>query len=137
MLMDCAICVVPAAPVRRKPSHKWEMVNQLLFGEGMRILKIKNKWVRVQTAPDNYEGWIRSNMITHVEDSLLLGSFVTAGLLNTIIMAETTMHIPFGSTLPAWKNGEGVAGKLDYRFEGPVLNRNEIKPSCDLVRHLT
>jgi gamma-D-glutamyl-L-lysine dipeptidyl-peptidase len=135
--MDCALCVVPAAPVRSKPSHKFEMVNQLLFGEGMRVLKIKNKWVRIQTVPDTYEGWIRSNMIAEVEENLLFGSFVTTGLLNTIKIGDMTMHIPFGSTLPAFKNSQGIAGKLRYQFEGPFFNRNEIKPNCDQVTHLT
>jgi gamma-D-glutamyl-L-lysine dipeptidyl-peptidase len=135
--MDCALCVVPAAPVRSKPSHKFEMVNQLLFGEGMRVLKMKNKWVRIQTVPDNYEGWIRSNMIAEVEESVLFGSFVTAGLLNTIKIGEMTMHIPVGSTLPGFKNGQGIAGNFKYKFEGPFFNRSEMKPNCDHVTHLT
>jgi hypothetical protein len=113
------------------------MVNQLLFGEGMRILKMKNKWARIQTVPDNYEGWIRSNMIGEVEENLLFGSFVTAGLLNTIKIGDMTMHIPLGSTLPAFKNGEGTAGNFKYKFEGPFFNRNEMKPNCEHVAQLT
>src|SRR5436190_2521300 len=135
--MDCAICVVPAAPVRKKPSHKAEMVNQLLFGEGMSILKWKKKWLGIQTVPDSYEGWIRINMIMDVDENLLYGSFVTAGLLNTIQTGEMTMHVPVGSTLPAFKNGEGAVGNLKYKFEGSFFDRNEIKPDTDLVTHLT
>ena len=135
--MDCALCIVPAAPVRRKPSHKFEMVNQLLFGEGMRVLKMKDKWVRIQTVPDNYEGWIRSNMIAEVQEDLLFGSFVTAALLNTIKIGEMTMHIPVGSTLPGFRNGEGMAGTLKYKFEGSFFNKNEGKPNCEQVTHLT
>ena len=135
--MDCALCVVPAAPVRSKPSHKFEMVNQLLFGEGMRVLKMKDKWVRIQTVPDNYEGWIRSNMIAEVKEDLLFGSFVTAALLNAVKIGEMTMHIPVGSTLPGFRNGEGTIGALKYKFEGPSFNRNEVKPSCEQVTHLT
>jgi len=135
--MECAICAVPAAPVRSKPSHKFEMVNQLLFGEGMRILKMKGKWLRIQTVADNYEGWIRGNMLTRVEENSLYGSFVAAGLLNTIKIREMTMHIPFGSTLPAFKNGEGMLGTSEYKFDGAVLNRNEMKLNCDQLTHLT
>ena len=135
--MDCALCIVPAAPVRRKPSHKFEMVNQLLFGEGMRVLKMKNNWVRIQTVGDNYEGWIRSNMIAEVEENLLFGSFVAAGLLNTIKIGEMTMHIPIASTLPGFKNGEGNVGDFKYKFDGPFFNRNEVKPNCEHVTYLT
>jgi gamma-D-glutamyl-L-lysine dipeptidyl-peptidase len=135
--MDCALCVVPAAPVRRKPSHKFEMVNQLLFGEGMRILKMKDKWVRIQTVPDNYEGWIRGNMIAEVEENLLFGAFVTAELLNTLKIGEMTMHIPIASTLPGFKNGEGTVGNFKYRFDGRFFNRNDVKPNCEQVTNLT
>ena len=37
--MEYAVVNVPAAPVRRKPMHYREMVNQLLFGESVRVLK--------------------------------------------------------------------------------------------------
>jgi hypothetical protein len=135
--MGCALCVVPAAPVKSKPSHKFEMVNQLLFGDGMRVLKLKNKWVKIQTVPDNYEGWIRSNMIAEVEENALLGPFVAAGLLNTIKIGGMPMHVPIGSTLPLFKNGEGVAGNFKYKFEGPFFNRNEVKPNCQQITYLT
>ena len=103
----------------------------------MRILKAKNKWVRIQTVPDNYEGWIRSNMIEEVQENLLFGSFVTAGLLNTIKIGEMTMHIPIGSTLPGFKNGEGTVGTFKYKFDGPSINKDETKPTCELITHLT
>ena len=135
--MNCALCAVPAAPVRSKPSHKFEMVNQLLFGEGMHVLKTKDKWVKIQTVPDNYEGWIRSNMIAEVDENVLFGCFVTAGLLNTIKIGEMPMHVPIGSTLPAFKNGQGVADNFKYKFEGLFFNRNEVKPNCEQVTHLT
>src|SRR5262245_59304972 len=103
----------------------------------MRCLKMKDKWIRIQTVPDNYEGWIRSNMIAEVEESLLLGSFVTAALLNTIKIGEMTMHVPIGSTLPGFRNNEGTVGMFKYKFEGPFINRNEVKSNCEQVTHLT
>ena len=39
--MDYAQVAVPAAAVRRKPSHQREMSNQLLFGEAVKILREK------------------------------------------------------------------------------------------------
>ena len=57
--MDYAVVAVPAAPVRRKARHQREMVNQLLFGEAVKILKQKNElWVKVRSIHDGYEGWM-------------------------------------------------------------------------------
>ena len=48
-LMQYAIVSVPAAPIRKKPGHRKEMVNQLLFGESVKVLKTKGElWVKIQ-----------------------------------------------------------------------------------------
>ena len=39
--MKYATIMVPAAAVRRKPRHQSEMINQLLFGESLALLKEK------------------------------------------------------------------------------------------------
>ncbi|MBL0273818.1 MAG: SH3 domain-containing protein [Chitinophagaceae bacterium] len=55
--MDYAVISVPAAPVRRKPNHRKEMVNQLLFGETVKVLYSKNElWVKIRSLHDGYEG---------------------------------------------------------------------------------
>lgn len=135
--MNCAACVVPAAPVRKKPSHKVEMVNQLLFGEAMRILKAKNNWLNIQSLHDGYEGWVRSNLIVGIEENLPDSSFVAGDLVNRIKVAGSNMHVPIGSTLPAFKNGEGRIGTARFHFDGASLHRTEVKPGQDLVAQLT
>jgi hypothetical protein len=138
--MEFAVCIVPAAPVRKSPSHKVEMVNQLLFGEAMKIIKTKNKWLKVQSIRDHYEGWIRSNLITPVEEiffSLNTDNLVATDLVNTITISETKMNIPFGSTLLGFKNGVGKIGNFKYNFEGNFYNRNEIIPGGNMIRQLT
>jgi hypothetical protein len=134
--MEYAVCVVPAAPVRKKPSHKVEMLNQLLFGEAMFVLKEKNNWLNVRSLHDNYEGWIRSNLIIPVEN-ISNNSFVAADLINTLIIREVKMHIPVGSTLPDLNNGTGKIGDLAYGFKGHSLNRDEVKPGEGTIRQLT
>ncbi|MFI5185267.1 MAG: NlpC/P60 family protein [Chitinophagales bacterium] len=135
--MEFAVCIVPAAPVRKKPSHKVEMVNQLLFGEGMHILKQKNKWMKVQSAHDHYDGWIRSNLISQVEDNLSNNSFVAGDLINTIVIKGTKMKIPAGSTLFGLDNGRGKIGNLVYEFSGISFKRDQIKADEAIVQQLT
>lgn len=135
--MDFAACVVPAAPVRKKASHKVEMVNQLLFGESMRVIKRKNNWLKVQSLHDNYEGWLRNNLVINIEDKMPADLFVAGELINTITSDGLKIHIPMGSSLPGFCNGAGKLGDFQYGFKGFSFNRNEIKPGENIVRQLT
>ena len=135
--MDHAACIVPAAPVRKKASHKVEMVNQLLFGEIMRVIKEKNNWIRIQSLHDNYEGWIRNNLITPIEDIPSNNSLVAGETINTININETKMLIPVASTLSGLNGGKGKIGSFTYGFKGYSFNRNEVKPDEALVKQLT
>ena len=52
------ICLLTVIPMRKNPSHKSEMINQILFGESFKILEQKKKWVYIKLSHDNYTGWI-------------------------------------------------------------------------------
>ena len=65
--MDYAIVAVPAAPVRRKPNHRKEMVSQLLFGEPVKVLATKGDlWLKIRSLHDDYEGWLTKIMLQPV-----------------------------------------------------------------------
>jgi len=44
--------------MRHEPSDRAEMVNQLLYGEQYEVLEEREKWIRIKTIHDSYEGWI-------------------------------------------------------------------------------
>jgi gamma-D-glutamyl-L-lysine dipeptidyl-peptidase len=56
--MEYGICNLALIPLRTEPSDKSEQVSQILFGEAFEILEWTDRWVRVVTAYDQYEGWI-------------------------------------------------------------------------------
>jgi gamma-D-glutamyl-L-lysine dipeptidyl-peptidase len=56
--MEYGICNLAVIPLRAEPSDKSEQVSQILFGEAFEIAEWKDRWVRVTTSNDNYEGWI-------------------------------------------------------------------------------
>src|SRR6201996_2157143 len=56
--MEYGICNLAIIPLRAEPSDKSEQVSQLLFGEAFEILEWADRWVRILTAYDQYEGWI-------------------------------------------------------------------------------
>jgi uncharacterized protein YgiM (DUF1202 family) len=138
--MEFAIVSVPAAPVRRKPKHQREMVNQLLFGEAVKVLNERGKlWVKVRSLHDNYEGWMTRTLLEEVTESEAKAgsSFVSSGLLNTITVAGAVMHIPAGSLLPAFDGSNGKLGKVEYSFEGNHIKKEEQQPGTVLLEKLT
>lgn len=138
--MDYGVVSVPAAPVRRKPMHRKEMVNQLLFGEAVKVLKKKDDlWVKVRSLHDGYEGWITSTMLEAVDETIATTQciFTTSDLLNTIFIGDKKLHIPVGSSLPFFENGKGKLGKQDYSFPGHYLKTDSPLFSEELIRQLT
>ncbi|MBS1526262.1 MAG: C40 family peptidase [Bacteroidetes bacterium] len=56
--MEYGICNLAVIPLRAEPSDKSEQVSQVLFGEAFEIAEWKDRWVKIKTAYDDYEGWI-------------------------------------------------------------------------------
>ncbi|MDB5024045.1 MAG: NlpC/P60 family protein [Mucilaginibacter sp.] len=56
--MEYGICNLAIIPLRAQASDKSEQVSQILFGEAFQIAEWTDRWVKVITANDLYEGWI-------------------------------------------------------------------------------
>lgn len=61
--MDFAYCFLSAVPMRSEPSHKSEMVNQLLFGDKVEVLNAAPEWLEVRSVYDGYEGWVSDKQL--------------------------------------------------------------------------
>jgi gamma-D-glutamyl-L-lysine dipeptidyl-peptidase len=66
--MEIFICENVYVPLRSGPSHKSEMLSQVLFGEKYRIIDEVGHWYKIETLFDNYSGWIDINHSQHTED---------------------------------------------------------------------
>ena len=49
--------------IYKKPSKKSEVTSQIIYGEKVRILEIKKKWLRIKTLSDNYSGFIKNEKL--------------------------------------------------------------------------
>ncbi|MBK6938056.1 MAG: C40 family peptidase [Chitinophagaceae bacterium] len=137
--MEYAIVAVPAAPVRRKAGHSKEMVNQLLFGEKVKVLKTHGKlWAKIRSLHDGYEGWMTVSQLEEVAEKTarLPDTFITTELLAAIDFGENRMHIPVGSSLPAFRSGNGTLGKLQYKFEGQFFEADKQLADEELLKQL-
>jgi gamma-D-glutamyl-L-lysine dipeptidyl-peptidase len=56
--METYICENVFVPLRAAPTHKSEMLSQILFGEKYNIVDKSGSWLKIKTMFDNYSGWI-------------------------------------------------------------------------------
>jgi len=138
--MNYAVINVPAAPIRRRPMHRKEMVSQLLFGESIKVLKERGDlWVKVRSLHDGYEGWMTNTMMEEVDEAIATNptTFVTKDLLSSITIAGKKMNIPSGSSLPFFNEGKGKIGEKEYSFTGRFYKRDDQVLSGELIKKLT
>jgi hypothetical protein len=128
--MEYAICRVPAAPVRKDPAHRSEMVNQLLFGETMLVMEEKDEWLRIVSTLDSYEGWVTFHMVEPAGSELAgkPARFVASGLVNKIEGGEFPIHIPLGSSLPGFNEISKELWKPEFRFHGTYEDTSIVFP---------
>ena len=49
--------------IYKKPSKKSEVISQIIYGEKIKIIKIKNRWLKIKTYNDNYSGYIKNEKL--------------------------------------------------------------------------
>ena len=66
--METYICENVFVPLRAGPSHKTEMLSQVLFGEKYTVLEKSGTWMKIETLFDKYKGWIDADHLQHSAD---------------------------------------------------------------------
>jgi gamma-D-glutamyl-L-lysine dipeptidyl-peptidase len=67
--MERFVCENVFVPLRVGPSHKSEMLSQVLFGEKYEVLDKVGHWMKIVTTFDNYAGWIDMNHIQQTPET--------------------------------------------------------------------
>lgn len=127
--MEFRVCSVPVAPMRREPSHRSEMMSQLLFGEKAVLAEtISQGWVKVKCKYDDYEGWVQRDQILPIDEHKFKkpDNLLTADWINEIDFNGYSMHIPMGCSLSAFGNGLTPWNKNIVKFKGNTWNATEI-----------
>ncbi|WP_346238054.1 NlpC/P60 family protein [Niabella insulamsoli] len=127
---DYGMVIVPAAPVRKKPNHRQEMSNQLLFGEAVKILGRKNAtWIKIESIFDGYVGWTTSHLLAVTDEAAALKPCHTLApqLLNEIRIQKQTMQLPLGASLRNLQHKRGSVGDIAFSFAEKPLNPTAIK----------
>jgi len=96
-------------PLRRQPTHKAEMVTQLLFGDTFTITDKIIHWYKVRSWWDGYEGWLEESYFIPIpEEQYLTLAQQPAFILDKKVQAASSepavakIWLFEGSRLPAW-----------------------------------
>ncbi|WP_158826363.1 C40 family peptidase [Mucilaginibacter lacusdianchii] len=105
--MNYGISQLAIIPMRAEASERSEQVSQLLFGETYQITEWQEKWVKIVTAYDEYEGWISRVQVSvlNYEDYLTLQSAQSnlTTQFATLVSKQSDSsitYLPACSTLP-------------------------------------
>ncbi|MFY0672101.1 MAG: C40 family peptidase [Bacteroidia bacterium] len=67
-------------PVREKPSHKAQLVTEILYGQRFQIIQDQDTWKKIKIIADGYEGWIEFSHTFLPFDSNIKISNITGSL---------------------------------------------------------
>lgn len=118
---------VSSMPMRARPSDKAEMVNQLLFGELVKVIQSKGKsWRKVVSLHDDYTGWSDPKQLRFLEEKELLiyqnSTIHCLDLVNSLYNSEKTIPILLASPLPRF---DGITSKTPlgkFSYNGATLD---------------
>jgi hypothetical protein len=96
------ISLLGIVPMRAAPSEKSEMVSQLLFGEYFIIIEQTEKWLRIRSGIDGYQGWVSANMVADLPSDFSITRIphVICSPYAICSVAGKQIHLPGGSLLP-------------------------------------
>ncbi len=97
------IIILSNIALRLSPSHRSEMVSQVLFGETFVILEEENEWVKIQLINDGYTGWIQESQWQEVNPDITKKFRINTSNLAKVAFEKNKILIPIGAYV--WKNG--------------------------------
>lgn len=121
--MTHGIASLSVIAVRSEPSHRSEVVTQLLFGETMEILESQQDWIRIRCAYDGYEGWILQSQqlilsLSEYQELNRIKPHLCFDLVQIMVNQSSIYSIVLGSNLPWFWGNTCRIGSNNYVFDG-------------------
>ncbi len=128
MILSYAFCNASMAPLRSEPSHKAEMVSQLLFGEKAEVLEINEKdWARIRCEWDGYTGWCKVGQLSFINKKEYRKEprYIADKHNNKLVFEDDDQWIPMGADLFGIKH----LYKKDGKYKGKKLAVKDLELS--------
>ena len=94
--MQPAVCLLAVVPMRKEPSHRSEMVSQLLFGEYVSMGERREDFVLARCDYDGYEGWVQASQLVVVNEVLDTDIYIGCWT-SEVIINDLCQYIPMCS----------------------------------------
>jgi hypothetical protein len=132
--MEKFICENVFVPLRSGPTHKSEMLSQILFGEKYIIIDQSGKWLKIESLFDNFKGWIDMDHLQHSESSDNAKGYVLVKPLLCYKKDKTKIVLEPGCEIynPDFKNGKFTVGESTF-ITSPDFNESFISTTDSLV----
>jgi hypothetical protein len=130
-----AFCFVGISPIRSTPNDSSEQVSQLVFGEVVEVLEIKNYWVKIKTLKDAYEGFVDYKHLIALSDKELR-QWLDQGEMSGVL--HQTLKCPWGNQIipcGSFIGNEQIFNIGTYKFEKIVAD-NSGKKGIELATAL-
>jgi len=126
-------------PVRADATSKSEMISQLLFGERYTVLQEEDKWLRIESDYDNYEGWISKNQSYILDDKELkkledTENALAFELVHSVVAKEAHIPIVIGSNLPGFDGMNLRLGNRKFTYNGQAIQTGQINREAMLIK---
>jgi hypothetical protein len=124
--MQFGICSLSIIPIRKEPSHRSELISQLLFGEVFTVTKEQGEWLFVVCAYDGYEGWISTAQFTSInskdfESHLASPHGISVDIVGSSSSGNQSIAVVAGSTLPFFDGLNLRLGKDKFIFNHQAI----------------
>ncbi len=132
--MEKYICENVFVPLRSAPSHRSEMLSQVLFGEKYTTIDKSGTWIKIETEFDRYAGWIDLDHLQHTIDE----NNSSGKVLNRSLVChkndKTKLVIEAGCEIyePDFENKKFTIGKTIYTT-GSEFNESYLSTSGSLT----
>jgi len=134
MVLQYSFCQVSVLALRKEPSHRSELVNQLLFGEKAEVLEVnEGDWARIRCEWDGYEGWCRHAQLQAIslKEYQKPVKFLSGKNSDKLIFDDGEMWLPIGSDL---RKTKVTLGNRTAKYKGKKVTVNELALDGDALK---
>jgi hypothetical protein len=135
------IALLSVLPLRKEPTHRSELVSQLLFGETYDVVETQEKWLKVKCTYDDYEGWLDISQHTGLtgKDFTQITNALTGipvDLVGSATSSEKLIPIVAGSSLPDYDGMNFKIVKEKFIYNAQALVPDTSKPVNGLLEKI-
>jgi hypothetical protein len=98
--MDHYSCHQTLVNLRKEPDHRSELVNQVLFGEHVRIIEERKEWYKVESCFDSYSGWAEREVLQPAGPSGRQVKKIITKTLTTCDFPGGSLYLTAGAEIP-------------------------------------